>query len=110
MAAKTEVTDRVERRLSGILAEVDWLPNTAAEWNELPDGERASISMDWDHLMADYLPEIHNAYHADQMTPDQRARYYELLHKLKDAQPIFERLNLYRPTIPLDIPSTTAAD
>lgn len=33
-----------------------------------------------------------------------------LLYRLREAQPIFERLNLYRPTVSLDIPSTTAAD
>jgi len=110
MTAKTESADRVERRLSGILAEVDWLPHTAAEWDELPDGERASISMDWDHLMADYLTELDELYHAGKMTAEQRERYHLLLHKLRDAQPIFERLNLYRPTISLDDQSTTAAD
>jgi hypothetical protein len=44
------------------------------------------------------------------MTTVQRERYHVLLQKLRDAQPLFERLNLYRPTISLDIPSSTAAD
>ncbi|HEY8293400.1 MAG TPA: hypothetical protein VIG44_12970 [Thermomicrobiales bacterium] len=57
MVTKTEINSRVESGLHALIAEIDWLPNTAAE----------------------------------------------------EAQPIFERLNLYRPTVSLDIPSTTAA-
>lgn len=110
MATTTEITSRIERSLSALLAEIDWLPNTAAEWDELPDGERASISMDWAHLIADYLTELDEFYHAGKMTEKQRERYHLLLHKLRDAQPIFERLNLYRPTVSLDVHSTTAAD
>ncbi|MGI8689502.1 MAG: hypothetical protein ACR2M3_13090 [Thermomicrobiales bacterium] len=110
MATTTEITSRVERSLSALLAELDWLPNTAAEWDGLSDTEQVSISLDWDHLIADYLTELDEFYHAGKMTAEQRERYHLMLHKLKDARPIFEQLNLYRPTIPLDDQSTTAAD
>ena len=107
---KSHIADRVERGLHALIAELDWLPNTAAEWDVLSDTEQVSISLDWDHLIADYRTELDEFYHAGTMTMQQRERYHVLLHKLREAQPIFERLNLYRPTISLDVHSTTAAD
>lgn len=110
MATATEINSRIETGLHALITEVDWLPNTADEWETLPDAEQISIALDWDHLIATYLTELDAFYHAGKMTMEQRERYHGLLHKLREAQPIFEQLNLYRPTIPLDIPSTTAAD
>lgn len=110
MATTTRINSRIETGLHALIAEVDWLPNTADEWETLSDTEQVSISLDWDHLIATYLTELDEFYHAGKMTAEQRERYHLLLHKLRDAQPIFERLNLYRPTISLDDQSTTAAD
>ena len=110
MATTTQVAGRVERSLHALIAEIDWLPNTAAEWDGMSEGEQVSISLDWDHLIADYLTELDAFYHAGKMSMEQRERYHILLQKLRDAQPLFERLNLYRPTVSLDIPSSTAAD
>ena len=110
MVTETEINSRVETGLYALIAELDWLPNTVAEWDEMSDGEQVSISLDWDHLIADYLTELDEFYRADVMTMNQRERYHILLQKLRDAQPLFEQLNLYRPTVSLDIPSSTAAD
>jgi hypothetical protein len=110
MATTTEISGRIERSLHALIAELDWLPNTVAEWDEMSDGEQVSISLDWDHLIADYLTELDEFYRADKMSMEQRERYYVLLQKLRDARPLFERLNLYRPMVSLDIPSSTAAD
>lgn len=110
MVTRTEINSRIESGLHALIAEVDWLPNTADEWETLPNPEQVSIALDWDHLIATYLTELDESYYADEMTVEQRERYHLLLHKLKDAQPLFEQLNLYRPTIPLDIQSLTAAD
>ena len=58
MAAPTAITSRIDRSLRALLAEVQDLPRTAEEWDALPDGERAAIALDWDHLLADYLVEL----------------------------------------------------
>jgi hypothetical protein len=110
MVTTTEINSRIETGLHALIAEVDWLPNTAAEWDTLSDAAQVSIALDWDHLIGTYLAELDRFYHAGTMTTVQRERYDVLLQKLRDAQPLFERLNLYRPTISLDIPSSTAAD
>lgn len=94
MATTTELADRIERSLHALHAEVDWLPNTVAEWEETPGWERASISLDWDHLLCDYLGELNRFYLAGTMTAEQRVRYRDLLCKIRDALPLFERLGL----------------
>ena len=52
--------------------------------------------------MASYLRELDRHWRTGEMSADQRERYRLLLRKLKDALPIFEQLNLYRPLVPLD--------
>ena len=102
MATTTEISGRIERRLRALLAEVEDLPNVSAEWDQWSEGNQVSYSLDWDHLMADYLTELDGYYRAGDMTPDQQARYYELLRKLEANLPIIRCLNLFPPPIPLD--------
>ncbi|MBI4492881.1 MAG: hypothetical protein HY690_08830 [Chloroflexi bacterium] len=102
MATKTDVSSRIERSLIATLAEVEDLPALATEWDTLAEGVRASLSLEWDHLMADYLTELDEYFRAGQMTSDQPTRYRALLCKLKAALPIIEQLNLYRPPVALD--------
>ena len=102
MATTPAIKDRVERRLDLLLAEVEELPSTHAEWDELEDWERTSMSLEWSHLMADYLPQLDGQYRAGELAPEQQARYQDLLRKLKETLPIVERLNLYRPPVSLE--------
>lgn len=107
MATTTQTTDRIERSLSALLAEVDWLPNTVTEWATTPESERISISLDWDHLLIDYLAELDVYYFLDEMTAEQQERYQTLLQKLRDAQPLFTQIGISQPRIPLhDVPLT----
>lgn len=101
MVATTGVAQRIESGLRAVLAEVADLPTTAAEWNTLPDENRASFALDWSHLMADYLAELDRYHGSGAMSPDQQMRYRELLCKLKETLPTIQRLNLYAPSIPL---------
>jgi hypothetical protein len=68
----------------------------------MPGGERASVSLDWDHMMADYLTEVDEYWRAGQLTDAQAARYADLRRKLREALPLIEKLNFYRPPVPLD--------
>ncbi len=101
MATTPVMRNRVERRLDLLLAEVEELPATAADWDQLEEWEQASISLEWSHLMADYLTQLDSRYRAGEMAPDQQARYQDLLCKLREQFPIVERLNLYRPPVSL---------
>jgi hypothetical protein len=101
MATTTGIAERIEVGLRAVLAEVEDLPTVGEDWATLPDGNRASIALDWAHLMADYFPELEEAYRSDEMTLEQRSRYRTLRAKLRAASPMIERLRLYRPPVPL---------
>lgn len=72
------------------------------EWNDLADGERASLSLEWAHLMADYLTTIEEHYVAGELTEDQASHYLELKGELREALPIIQALNFYRPPVSLE--------
>ena len=65
--------------------------------------KRVDFSLQWDHLMADYLTELDDYYWDDKMSPEEKEHYRELLCTLKDRMPIIERLNLYRPPVLLEV-------
>lgn len=99
MVTEATTQQRIAIGLDALIASVEDLPEIVEEWKQLAEGERVSWSLDWAHLMADYLTELHEYYRADQMALNQRARYLDLLRKLKEAMPLIERLNLYRPPV-----------
>ncbi len=103
MATPTAIASRIDRSLHALLAETQALTSTAEEWDALPDGERAAIALDWDHLLADYLIELDRFSHSGEMTAEQQQRYQELLQQLQEALPIFDRLGL----LPLPITLST---
>jgi hypothetical protein len=74
-------------------------PDLAAEWQSLSENARTSLSLEWDHMMADYLTELDEYCRAGFMTSDQQTRYRELLQILRNADPTIERLGLYRPML-----------
>ena len=99
MATTTNVNERIESGLHAILAETRDLPDLLAAWDALPDWNQASVKIDWDHLMIDYLTELDEFACAGQMTPEQQTRYAEVRGALHDALPIIERLGLERPPV-----------
>jgi len=92
MTAPTTVAARIARYLTALLAEVADLPNLVAEWDRLPPAARASVALDWDHLLADYLTELESHYRAGVMLPTQSARYADLRCQLRAARPLLEQL------------------
>ncbi|MBI4493019.1 MAG: hypothetical protein HY690_09520 [Chloroflexi bacterium] len=102
MAAAPELAWRIDRYLAALAASVEDLPNLVAEWDELPDGERASTSLHWDHLLADYLTELDEHYRANVMTAAQRERYEELRRRLGEASPLLSRLGFTPVPLPIE--------
>jgi hypothetical protein len=101
MATTTPVRRQIEAGLREIAAEVDFLPTLAGGWDEESAANRDVWHLEWRELMA-RLEGLDHAYRASQMTPDQQARYQELLCQLKAALPLIERLGLYPPPVPLE--------
>lgn len=102
MATTTEVTERIDSGLHALIAEVEWLPHVQEQWASFSDMNRASFSLDWDHLLADYLTELDRYYRSRAMTEQQQAQYLILLTKITDAQPLFERFGLLPITVSLE--------
>jgi hypothetical protein len=102
MVARTNVSQRIDIQLHAIESAVSDLPEIVDEWDELPDGERASLSLDWDHLMGSYLIMLDQFREDGEMTVKQTRRYHTLLQRLSDSSPLIERLNFYRPPVSLD--------
>ena len=102
MVTTTEIALRAERDLLALLTEIDDLSAVAEEWPATLDGERASIALDCDHLMATYLKELNGYWRAGQLSAEQEARYAVVRRKLREAMPLIERLDFYRPPVPLD--------
>ena len=102
MVARTDTSRRIDIQLHAIESAVADLPEITDEWDELADGERASWSLDWDHLMGSYLLMLERYHAAREMTTKQDHRYEALRSSLRAALPFIEYLNLYRPPIPLD--------
>jgi hypothetical protein len=101
MVARTATLQRIDIGLHAIESALDDLPEIEAEWDTLPDGERASWALDWDHLMGTYLVVLHRSAGADEMTARQQSRYRRVLDRLSDSRPVIERLNLHRPPLAL---------
>ncbi len=95
--SEAELTDL---RLESVAAYLGDLPILAEQWDALDDGSRAGESLDWDHYVADYLPNLEWQYHSGQMTPDQEARYRALLAQLRASLLLLRQLRFWVPTIP----------
>jgi hypothetical protein len=102
VVAPTAISQRVESRLEWLRRTLGDLPEIAAEWAELGDGERVGWSTDWAQIMASDLPELERYRRAGQLTPEQATRYRGLLRQLAAALPTVEQLGLYPPTVPLE--------
>jgi hypothetical protein len=102
MASPPATDHFVEIGLESLRLMLGDLPDVAAEWDEISDGERVSWSLDWDQLMATDLKLLDPIYRSGSMTPDQQSRYHTVLAQLKDALPLIERLDLYPPMVSLE--------
>jgi hypothetical protein len=96
MVATTDTIERavVRRTTAGLM--LGDLPEIAAEWDTLPEGERAAWSIEWDNEMAG-LAQISPMAACGALTPDLYSRYRQLLAALGESAPIVSRLNLSLP-------------
>lgn len=101
MAASPEVRERTERLLRSISAEVDYLPELAARWDSMSDGDRVTWDLEWGELM-DRLEGLESDYRSGSMTPEQRLAYRQLLRALAAQLPVLQKLDLTLPAVSLD--------
>lgn len=102
MVARAGTHQRIDIGLGALEAALDDLPEIVDEWNDLPESERVSWSLDWDHLMGSYLTLLEDYRQAKRLNDVQARRYDALLERLRLAMSHIERLNLYRPPVSLE--------
>jgi hypothetical protein len=102
MDTSTSADGRIEIGLEALRLMIADLPEVAAEWDELSDGERASWSLDWDQLMGSYLYLLDKYYRSQQLTPDQQVRYCTILRRLRESMALIDELQLFPPPVPLE--------
>ena len=97
MAAVTHTREeRTDRDFDLVEAMLDELPDVAAHWAALSDGERVSFGLEWDNDMgaiAQFLADHQRGY----LTPAKEARLVAVLRRLRQVRPRLEGLGLYYP-------------
>lgn len=103
MATPAEITERIDGDIEAIEDMVAELNDVARDWAELPESVLVAWCLDWDQAMGTILPSLAQASAESNMSSAQRARYQAVLVQLRRAMPIVERLDLYRPPVPIDL-------
>lgn len=103
MAARAggRLSDRQTRDthdLRDIAAMVAEIPETAAEWPDLADGERASFGLEWANYMAG-VERLLGDYYDGELTPDQKRDLFALLRRRREFGPLLDRIGVRRPDL-----------
>ncbi len=96
-----EPTERIANDLRVLGAETASLPEVAAYWADEPEVNRDVYYLEWRSLM-DALTTLEGDYRSGVMSVDQQSAYRTLLGRLKGLAPLFTRLDLPLPSVPLD--------
>jgi hypothetical protein len=107
-ATTSTVATHIDHRLDALLAELADLPNVAREWSTLSETTRASVELDWDHLLADYLPELQCYHRTGDMSAEQGARYQQMLDLLRQSSTTLTQLGL-RTSTPAGDPDASSS-
>ena len=102
MATPSSTSADVELYLDCAWRMIDDVPELAGEWDDLPDAERASWSLDWDQVVLDDMRRLDREYRGGGMSRVQEASYQRLLHRFADLLPVLSRLGLSIPRVSLE--------
>ena len=94
MVADTTTAQRVDIELESLRLMLLDLPEFAADWERLADGERTSWCLDWDQLMGALQIVLCPAHRSGVLSPDQQLRYHAVCRQLQQAMPTIRKLNL----------------
>ncbi len=95
----TAITKRAEQYLEAIQSFLQDLHILVEDWDTMEDGPKTSFSLEWDHLILDYLPMIDTYVKEKQLTARQIKLYQEILAQLTELIPTIDSMGLTRPTI-----------
>ena len=90
--------DRYELRLRNVRLDVEAIPELAAEWTGLPDGERTSWSHTWDNDMGAVENLILACRHGE-LTAEHERDLRELVRRLGDLSAEIAAMGLWLPDL-----------
>src|SRR5215210_4110555 len=90
--------DRNELRLRNVRVDVEAIPELAAEWAGLPNGERASWSHTWDNDMG-AVENLILAYRRGELTTEQERDLRDLVRRLGDLSAKIAAMDLWLPDL-----------
>jgi hypothetical protein len=102
MANETAITRSIDRSLRYNHAMLDELLEVTTEWNEIPDAELVSWTMDWHQFAIDKMDRMAGQFVGGEMTPEQEASYRHLLQRIEENRELIERFGLTMPRIPVE--------
>lgn len=102
MANETTVSRGIDRSLRYDHAMLDELLEVTAEWDEIPEAELASWTMDWHQFAIDKMNRVSEHFANGDMTPDQEASYRRLLQRIDENRELIKRFGLTEPRIPVE--------
>ncbi len=98
-AATTPVSpERNELRLRNVRLDLEAIPELAAEWAELPDGERASWSHTWDNHMG-AVENLILAYRRGELTAEQERDLRKLVRRLGELSAKIAAMGFWLPDL-----------
>ena len=93
----------LDRDLGMLSAGLEALRELAADPKGANDGARVyDFGIRWGVLMSGRLERVEHYHRAGELTESQELRYRKLKRELREATPQIERLDIGRPTVPLD--------
>lgn len=102
MATTTARGIRIDQFLGALQSWVEDFPALVGDWESLEEADQVGTSLQWDHLMADYLTELDEHYRDGEMSIEQAEGYRRLLGQLKEILPLIQKLQFWEPIVSLD--------
>ena len=88
---KADQATRIDRYLDYLFREWEDVPEVAREWGEWEDHDRLDFVVEWP-IREDRLHQLHEWASRGLFTPEQQARFDELLQLIACHRPLLDRL------------------
>ena len=98
MATTPTIAARIDQNLDALILELEDLPNVVREWDSLPDATRASVGLDWDHLLIDILSDVELRAWKHELNAEQQRRLCEVYRLLDNMRADLHRLGFPVPS------------
>jgi hypothetical protein len=99
MVTTSTIAARIDQGLDALILELEDLPNVVREWDTLPEAARASVGLDWDHLLIDILSDVERRAQKHELDEEQQRRLREVYRLLENMRADLDRLGFPIPAV-----------